>query len=141
MFMKKKIYHLSAAERNKIKLNLKKFLENHKEIEFAYLYGSFMENLPFHDLDLGVYVQNIDKNSSITYALNLAGELSTDLKIPVDVQVINFAPLTFIFNIFRGELVLNRNDDLLAKIMEQTIKKYLDLKPVLYKATKEAFGS
>ena len=139
--MRKKIYHLTEEAREIMKLKLKRILENHREIEFAYLYGSFMENLPFHDLDLGVYVQNVDKNSSITYALNLAGELSTDLKIPVDVQVINFAPLTFIFNVLRGELVLNRNDDLLAKIMEQTIKKYLDLKPVLYKATKEAFGS
>jgi len=139
--MRKKIYHLTEEAREIMKLKLKRILENHREIEFAYLYGSFMENLPFHDLDLGVYVQNVDKNSSITYALNLAGELSTDLKIPVDVRVINFAPLTFIFNVLRGELLLNRNDDLLAKIMEQTIKKYLDLKPVLYKATKEALGS
>jgi len=139
--MRKKIYHLTEEAREIMKLKLKRILENHREIEFAYLYGSFMENLPFHDLDLGVYVPNIDKNSGITYALNLAGELSTDLKIPVDVRVINFAPLTFIFNVLRGELLLNRNDDLLAKIMEQTIKKYLDLKPVLYKATKEALGS
>jgi len=139
--MKKKIYHLSAEERNKIKLNLKKFLENHKEIEFAFLYGSFLEGLPFHDLDLGIYIQNMDKNSGTTYALTLAGELSANLKIPVDVRAINFAQVNFVYNVLRGELLLNRNDDLLSKIMEKTIQKYLDLKPVLCKATKEAFGS
>ncbi|MGB9700896.1 MAG: nucleotidyltransferase domain-containing protein [Thermodesulfobacteriota bacterium] len=139
--MIKKLYHLPEEKRERIKHKLKNILENHKEIEFAFLYGSFLEKLPFHDLDLGIYVQNIVKSSATTYALALIGELSRDLKIPVDVQVINFAPLTFIFNVLRGELIINRNDDLLSNIMEQTIKKYLDLKPVLYKATKEAFSS
>lgn len=139
--MRKRIYQLPEEEREIIKLKLKKILENHEEIEFAFLYGSFLEKLPFHDLDLGIYVQNFDRNSVTTYALTLAEELSADLKIPVDVRVINYAPLTFIFNVLRGELLLNRNDDLLSQIMEQTMQRYLDLKPVLYKATKEAFTS
>lgn len=139
--MRKRIYYLLEEERERIKHNLKKILENYKEIEFAFLYGSFLEKLPFHDLDLGVYVKNIEEFSAIDYALNLAAELAANLKIAVDVRVINFAPLTFIFNVLRGELLLNRNDDLLSKIMEETMQRYLDLKPVLYKATKEAFAS
>jgi hypothetical protein len=40
----------------------------------------------------------------------------------------------------RGQLILNRDDDLLADVMERTISHYLDIAPVLRRATKEAFA-
>ncbi len=139
--MRRKIYNLAENERELIKLKLKRILKSHGEIEFAFLYGSFLERMPFRDLDIGIYVQNMDKNSVTNYAIGLAAELSAELKIPVDIRAINFAPLTFIFHVLRGQLLFSINDDLLAKIMEETMQKYLDLKPILYRTTKEAFAS
>lgn len=100
-----------------------------------------MENLPFHDLDLGVYAADMDPKSANSYGLQLGAKLDADLKIPVDVRVINFVPVTFLYHVMRGELIINKIEDLLSGIIEKMIQKYFDLQTILLRATKEAFVS
>jgi predicted nucleotidyltransferase len=136
--MKEKIYNLGREERRKTRKKLEGILKKQEEIEFAYLYGSFIEHLPFHDVDVGVYVGVIQKRETTSCSLDLAQRLSDKLSLPVDVRILNFAPLSFRYHVFRGELISERNEELRSRLMEQTIQKYLDLKPILDRSMKEA---
>jgi len=56
--------------------------------------------------------------------------------------VLNDAPVTFLFHVFReGRLLLSRNDERLADLMERTVREYLDAAPLLRQATMEAYGA
>jgi predicted nucleotidyltransferase len=138
--MREKAYNFNQEEKRQIRENLEEVLRNRKEIAFAYLYGSFLEDLPFHDMDVGVYAEGIKESEATFYALRLAEMLSSELHLPVDVRVLNFAPVTFLFHVFRGELIQERNEDMRSQIMERTVQKYFDLKPILRRSTKEAFA-
>lgn len=41
---------------------IKNLLKKDERIVFAYLYGSFITDENFRDIDIGVYVYNADKN-------------------------------------------------------------------------------
>lgn len=139
--MRRKNYSLSGKEKDLIIARISKLLAGQPEITFAYLYGSFPGNLPFHDLDVAIYVENIDLEMSSHYALQLAQELSISTKLPVDVRILNKAPCPFVYQVIRGQLLVEKNPDLRGRFVERTIRQYLDIKPILRRATKEAFAS
>ena len=57
-------------------------------------------------------------------------------------RVLNDAPVTFLFHVFReGRLLFSRNDERLADLMERTVREYLDMEPLLRRATIEAYGA
>lgn len=138
--METRIFYLARGEKRQRVEELKIALREREEIAFAYLYGSFEEDLPFHDVDVGVYAEGIRPGEATSYSLRLAEELSARLRLPVDVRVLNYAPVTFRYHVFRGELIGEKNEPLRAQIMERTVQRYLDLKPILYRAMKEAFA-
>jgi predicted nucleotidyltransferase len=115
-------------------------LKSHNEVIFAYLFGSFVEDLPFHDIDIGVYLSIIREEESTFFSLDLSQTLSIRLKIPVDVRVLNFASIPFLYHVIRGNLILERDEEIRLNFVERITARYLDLKPLLLKGTKEAFG-
>jgi uncharacterized protein len=139
--MNSRIFQLNREEKSLLADHLREALESQEKIAFAYLFGSFAEDLPFHDMDVGVYVEGIKESDATFYAFRLAELLTSKLHMPVDVRVLNFAPVTFLFHVFQGEMIQERNEDLRSRIMEQTAQKYLDLKPILYRGMKEAFAA
>lgn len=137
--MRPKVFHLSQAERQLFERRLAELLRHRDEIVFAYLYGSFAENLPFHDIDLGIYTLGIKQGESTSYSLALSQGLSKEVQVPVDVRVLNFAPVSFVYHAIRGHLIFDRNEELRAHIVGQAVQKYLDLKLMIYRGIKEAF--
>ena len=138
--MKQKIFHLNRNERSRLIQDLTRLIRDRSEILFAYLYGSIAEDRAFHDVDLGVYLSKIREEDSILYSLDLAHLLSNKLRIPVDVRVLNFAPAAFVYHVIRGNLILDRNEEVRMPLVEMTIAKYLDMKPLMHRGIKEAFG-
>lgn len=128
-------------ERSRILERLAAELAGEPDVAFAYLYGSFAESEPFHDVDIGVYRGATPTESMTLRALALAQHLSAHVRLPVDVRILNAAPLSFLYHVLRGQLILSRDDDLLGEIMEATICRYLDIAPRLRRATKEAFAA
>ncbi len=115
-----------------------------KEIIFAFIYGSFndyTDNLPFRDIDVGVYVSGMGKKDSFYYSLDLSEQLSTLTQLPVDVRILNFAPISFLFHVIRGELIIDKDEDSRCSFMERVVRHYLDMKPLLRRSIKEAFAS
>ena len=134
----KKLHHVTPVERDRIVDILSGELAKHPEISFAYLHGSFADSLSFHDVDIGVYLRNPSENARM--AVTLLHELSSALKLPVDVRILNGAPLSFTYHVLRGLLLTSQDDELLASFIERTVQRYLDRAPLLRRATKEAFA-
>jgi predicted nucleotidyltransferase len=120
---------------------------------YAYVYGSFVEDRPFRDVDVAVYLEGMAEPEMGTYAIDLARELEKSLSVvlsgtetdrdgdrspPVDVRVLNKAPLGFRYHVFRGRLLVSRNEALRTQEVERTVSRYLDLKPLRQRALREA---
>ncbi len=139
--MKPKAFNLGEDEKKRLIERLGAALQKREEVVFAYLYGSFSEGLPFHDIDVGVYTSDITEEESTHYSLILGQALSRELRVPVDIRVLNFAPVPFLFEVIRGHLIFERNEAIRIRVVEQTIQRYLDLKPMILRGIKEAFGN
>lgn len=116
--------------RDDLRQRLRAALESHREIDFAYLYGSFLDqDLPYHDVDVAVYL-NPDRASRqdlFEFGMNLSVDLTLALHVPVDVRVLNEAPLGFQHSVLhRGELLFSRDDKGLTDFIEQVGLSYMD---------------
>jgi len=138
---KNKLFILSDEEKLDIIKRLAGYIECRQEISFAYIFGSFVDKIPFHDIDVGVYVSEINKESATPYALDLAQFLSNALRIRMEVKVLNYAPASFLYHVIRGLLIFERDEDIRVSIMENTMRVYLDIKPVIRRSIKEAFAA
>jgi len=130
-------YQLDAEARAHVREQLARELATHADVAFAYLYGSFVESDVFHDVDVGVYFSPPPTGAR---ASTLAQSLSDRAKLPVDVRPLNGAPVSFVYHVLRGQLLLSRDDALLAEVMERAVHQYLDIAPLLRHSTKEAFA-
>lgn len=116
-------------------------------VVFAYVYGFFLEDRPFHDIDVAVYLDPMDKSEMGLFALDLASNLEKSVGqisdrpavyLPVDVRVLNQAPLGFCYHVFRGKSLFSRDDTVRTQWVERVVSRYLDIKPLLQRALKEA---
>ena len=132
-------FRADRAERERVTRNLMAVLKAEPDLEFAWLHGSFLADGAFHDIDVGVHL-NATTEVRFRRGLDLAVRLDRETGFPVDVRVLNDAPVTFLFHVFReGCLLVSRNDERLADLMERTAREYLDMEPLLRRATVEAY--
>jgi len=136
----RRLHTVDDGERSRLQAQLATELEADPAVAFAYLYGSFVEARPFHDVDVGVYLRAPQSPGAGSADLAMAQRLSERIGFPVDVRVLNAAPVSFRYHALRGRLLVCRDDDLLARVMEDTIRRYLDMAPLLRRSTKEAFA-
>lgn len=139
--MKQKTYRLSSDRKQQILKRISRLLEEREEIVFAYLFGSFSDDLPLHDIDVGIFLTGRQEGPAFRYAFDLSHLLSEELRIPVEVTVLNDAPFTFVYHVIRGTLLLERDEALHAMILEDTVRRYLDIRPLLRRSTREAFAA
>ena len=123
----KQLYRLSPEERNQIRDQLAAELSQYPDVLFAYTYGSFVDSESFHDVDIGVYLSGSTINAKI--AADLSQRLSGKIKLPVNVRILNAAPISFRFHVLRGECLFSRNDDLRTDIMEDIMRRYFRHRP------------
>jgi hypothetical protein len=115
-------------------------LASRPEVRFAYLHGSFAAGGPYRDLDVAVWVDEVvvPRSGWACYAIDLATALGRELMLPVDVQVLNAAPLGFRYHALRGRLLLARDPDEAAEIRARTWDDYLDFAPFARRYLREA---
>ncbi len=123
---------------------LRRVLAEAPEVVFAYLFGSFQAGRPFRDVDIGVYLTE-DADPWET-AFRLAAALERALRAvghlaPVDVRVLNEAPVAFRYHVYQGEVLVSRDEDLRARETVYAFTRYLDMKPLFEQALKEAIAS
>ncbi len=135
---------LDSRSRERVLERLARVLSEAPRVDFAFLYGSFAEDRPFHDVDVGVHIQN-DRGDRVQVAdqdmAALEERLGAAAGFPVDVVVLNGRPAAFLFHVYRGRVILARSEARLTSELEQTMRTYFDIAPVLRHATREAFGA
>ncbi|GCC11512.1 hypothetical protein IPdc08_01567 [archaeon] len=125
-------HQLSKKEKKVIKNAIHSLLAIEKEVVFAYLYGSFLSAAWFRDIDIAVFVdeKKIDRKDVIDYEISLSLELEKELHLPMDVKVLNYAPLSFRYEVTKGEVIFSRNEEVRFTFLELTWHRYLDFAPV-----------
>jgi hypothetical protein len=137
----KRLYQVDPEQQKNIAAQTRVEIAREPSIAFAYLFGSFQENRPFHDIDIGIFFG--EEGLPIQHeevAFNLEQRLRSQVNMPVDVRILNSVPLTFLYHVLRGQLLLAQDEDLLSEVLERTIPRYLDMAPLLRHWTKEAFS-
>lgn len=125
---------LSAEEKLELLNILKEKLEHDDGIAFAYVHGGFMERDMFRDVDVTVWIKDVNK--AFYYAVDFSAKLEANVGLPMDVQVLNQAPLPFRYHVFtRGMLLFSKDEKLRLKIADETTREYLDLKTLREKTT------
>ena len=110
-------------------------------IIFAYVYGSILDSTSVHDVDVGLYLDDSQLSRQSEILDTLTDRVVAAIALPVDVRILNAAPVSFLFHVFRGCLLLSRDEGLLTDFLENVPRQYLDIAPLLRQATKEAFSS
>ncbi|NYB53089.1 MAG: nucleotidyltransferase domain-containing protein [Methanobacteriaceae archaeon] len=125
-----KTYQLSQLEKVSLKKKLSEKIRTHPEILFCYIHGSIMDSSWFRDVDLAVYLKEDSIEDVYTYETKVSLELESLVGLPVDVKVLNVAPLSFQYQVSKGEVLFTRDEDTRTSFLERTWLLYLDLKPV-----------
>lgn len=122
---------MSADQRDRLIRRLKTVLQNRPEIRFALLHGSFLAAVPFRDLDLALYLDpaRVRQESFRVYELNQGIQWTAERGLPVDVRLLNDAPLSFRYHALKGTVVLVREPGLLDEFRARTWDDYCDFAP------------
>lgn len=120
-----------------IESKLLKFLSARPEIDFAYIFGSFVLNARYEDIDVAVYLSDTSvladrATHPYGYESSLIGELSSLLRTDkIDFVVLNKAGLTLFTRVInKGKRLFDR-DKLKRVQIENTVRKeFIDAKPL-----------
>ena len=138
----KKIYQLEKIKRDQIVQEITDLLSAEEQIVFAYLHGSFQEGLPFRDIDLAVFITENLPKEQLDYELKLEEKIEHDIKLPVDLKVINNAPPTFCYMVIKkGRELLVRDDSKRVEFEVATLNRYFDILPFRQRYLKELINA
>jgi len=122
---------VSRKERGRIGKFLGRLLGKENGIFFAYLHGSFTEGGPFRDIDVAVFVDEkaIPKERALDFEMSTSIKLEKEVKLPIDLKIINYAPLGFQYYSTAGPLIMCNEDDLRVDFLTRIRSLYFDFKP------------
>jgi len=133
----------SLQERSAITDAIWNQLETHPEILWAYLHGSFLEGGPYRDIDIAVWVDPTAASLKgwRWYEVDLATTLELRLHQPVDIRVLNDAPLAFRYHALKGQLLLVRDWEGLNEMRTRTWDDYCDFLPFARRYLREVLSA
>jgi predicted nucleotidyltransferase len=111
-----------------------KIIAELKEVDVAYIFGSFLESEEFNDIDVALLLSeelSLEPYKSLKFSLRVAGELERQIKprFEFDVKILNSAPVEFQFEVIRkGQVVFSRDESKRINYEFEVISTYLDLK-------------
>jgi predicted nucleotidyltransferase len=133
------LFDLPAPARDAVVRSLADAIGRQPAVVFAFLHGSFTHGGPFHDVDVAVFL-DVPAGRVTERTPDLTDRLTRDVGYPVDVRAVNDAPLAFQFRSLQGTLLVVHDEERMADFMERVGRLYLDIAPVLRRATREAFA-
>jgi len=150
------VHRVSPEQRVRIGSDFSPVIAAHPEVAFAFLFGSVLEREEIRDIDVGVYRRSNPEDTSDKREepqpgnWSLEGPLGLELEqevlkivgshIPVDVRVMNAAPLYAQYAVLTGELIHLADEDAFARVVEDVVPRYLDLEPLRSRAIREVLG-
>ena len=108
-----------------------------KQIIICYLFGSFINEESFADIDVAVVTRKTP-DMLLAFEIDLESRLEKIARHPVDVRNINQAPLSFCQNVIRrGKVILDRDPNFRADFEGKILKQYFDFAPYHERYLKE----
>jgi hypothetical protein len=110
-------------------------LAGRDEILFAVLYGTAAEGLAFRDLDIGIFVdrKKVPSEKDLAYGSGLSDDLAPLFSCPVDLRVINDAPILFRRSVSCGIPLVVNDEEVFFSFLTRTWSDFLDFQPVAMK--------
>jgi uncharacterized protein len=130
----------AELSREQIVERLQRALEPRPEIAVAMLHGSFARRGPYRDIDLAVWLDRPSRDERFRYALDLAVHLRLEVGRPIDVRVLNDAPLAFRYRALQGRALVMRDEHFLDELRARTWDDYLDFQPFARQYLREALS-
>lgn len=122
--MKIEFNFIEKEKKEEIIDNIREILQEKEYILFAYIYGSFLGESFFRDIDIGIYLKEFSEENLDKIELSIMKEISEKINIPfemIDLRVLNIAKNSFLNNIFReGLLLFTKDEDFLTDLIEKT---------------------
>jgi predicted nucleotidyltransferase len=134
-----KLHRLTPEQREALVTRLTEILEQEPALLGAWLHGSFQEGRPFHDIDVAVYLtpDSEPARDPLTLMLELGDRLERAVRLPVDVRVLNGAPLSFQFRATGGRPLLLRDENACYAFVEHVRRMYWDFEPMIRKSLQD----
>jgi len=121
---------------------VEEILEKKESIKFAYIFGSFVREKKYSDIDIGIYLSPLHESifeitSELKHKLSRKlMEINIHVKADdVDIVVLNSIPFTFLNQIFKeGTLILDRDPELRTSLIERNSLKFRECIGILKEA-------
>ncbi len=122
--------NLSLKEKQSLLERISDLLNARECILFAYVFGSFVSEDGFQDVDIGIFADIAKmEQSPLDFELSTEREIEAALCMPVDVKIINSAPLSFVYNVLKRKIVVADKDGSFRADFEGAVyKKYFDFR-------------
>lgn len=132
----------SERDREQIVGDLRRELEARREVVLAFLHGSFSKGGPYRDIDVAVWLDpgRLSLDERFRYALDLSVHLHLQMGSPIDVRVLNDAPLAFRYHALKGRPLVTRDEVLLDELRARTWDDYIDFQPFARQYLREALS-
>jgi predicted nucleotidyltransferase len=100
------------------------------EVEAVFLFGSFLEDEGFRDVDVAVFLANESPalREPWSWETTHEADMREVLGEPVDLRVINGAPLGVQFHATAGILLFARDEEKIADLVEGVRGRYYDFR-------------
>ncbi|WP_410508382.1 nucleotidyltransferase domain-containing protein [Methanosarcina hadiensis] len=112
--------------------DISRILAGLKEVNTAYIFGSFLEKEDFNDIDVALLLsESLDPYKSLKFSLKVAGKLERHIKprFEFDVKILNNSPIEFQFEVLKkGQVIFSRDESSRIDYESEVISAYLDLK-------------
>lgn len=137
--MKKFRYNRSPEEKQNIVQRIVTYLESAQpEMLAVYLFGSFAKDKPFADIDIAILFSTV-MDEPLNDELDIENNIEKLISIPVDVRVMNAAPLSFQYQVIHdGRVLIDREPQHRAEYEGQILKQYFDFSRYRKRYLKEA---
>lgn len=113
---------IPASQKKFLIQNLKDLLSQDQRIIFAYLFGSFINEDTFRDIDVAIYHQ---EKSGTPLEFELSEKLTSALNFQVEVRTLNDAPLPFQMSVLReGKLLFSHDENFRTDFIEKVSRRY-----------------
>ena len=123
------MHHLDESQRRRLREAAAAYIRRRcPEVLAAYVFGSFQTPGPFADIDLGILLAG-EPGDPLETELRLEARLAAELGYPVDIRVLNRAPVAFAQAAIRGEVIVDREPDIRADFETAILKRYFDFAP------------
>lgn len=122
---------LSDKEKDTVRGRISALLSSREDILCAYIFGSFVEENSFSDIDIGVLLSKpLIPAEALRLELALEEAISSSIRIPADVRVFNGAPVSFVYRAIKHAiLIFDINPQQRADFESWILARYFDFQP------------